>query len=104
MEQVHIRIESAMISALSDEQLVELNRMLDEGASDDEIEALFNENGVDLTGSVELALIDLRNNYLENGDNPGLIELGHRQYEEFLETAPDGQGYPIGMDPREEQA
>ncbi len=103
-EQLNVKIEQAMLSALSDEEMMKLNTMLDEGASDEEIEALFNESGADFAGAVEHALTEMRNNYLENGDNDALLRQSQEQYAEFLATAPDGQGYPVGMDPREEQA
>lgn len=103
-EQLNVKIEQAMLSALSDEELLKLNKMLDEGASDEEVEALFNGSEADFAGAVEQALTELRTEYLEYGDNAALIELSKAQYGEFLATAPDGQGYPVGMDPREEQA
>lgn len=103
-EQLNVKIEQAMLSALSDEELLKLNKMLDEGASDEEVEALFNDSEADFAGAIERALTELRTEYLEHGDNAALIELSKAQYGEFLATAPDGQGYPVGMDPREEQA
>lgn len=103
-EQVNVQIEQAMLSALDDEEMVRLNELLDEGASDEEIEALFNDSQADFAGAVERTLASIRNEYLEHGDNEALIRQSKAQYAEFLATAPDGQGYPIGMDPREEQA
>ena len=103
-EQLNVKIEQAMLSALSDDEMMRLNTMLDEGASDDEIEALFNESNADFAGAVERVLTEMRNDYLEHGDNEALIRQSKAEYAEFLATAPDGQGYPLGMDPREEQA
>jgi hypothetical protein len=102
-EQLNVKIEQAMLSALSDEEMIKLNEMLDDGASDDEIEALFNESDADFARAVERALTEMRTDYLEHGDSDALIEQSKAQYAEFLATAPDGQGYPVGMDPREEQ-
>lgn len=98
-ERVDAQIEQAMLTALSDDQLIELNRMLDEGASDDEIEDLFNNSGADFAGAVEKTLTMIRDDYLENGDNAALIEQSKAEYAEFLAMAPDGQGESIGMGP-----
>lgn len=102
--QLDVKIEQAMLTALSDEEMMKLNEMLDTGASDEEIEALFNESNSNFAGAVERALVEMRTDYLEHGDNDALLKQSKAEYAEFLTTAPDGQGYPVGMDPREEQA
>lgn len=102
--QLDVKIEQAMLTALSDEEMMRLNEMLDEGASDEEIETLFNESNADFAGAVERALTEMRTDYLEHGDNEALVKQSKAEYAEFLATVPDGQGYPVGMDPREEQA
>ncbi len=102
--QLDMKIEQAMLTALSDEEMLKLNEMLDTGASDEEIEALFNESNADFAGAVEKVLTEMRTDYLEHGDNDALVQQSKTEYADFLATAPDGQGYPIGMDPREEQA
>lgn len=41
------QIEQALVGMLSDEQLMELDRKLDEGATDEEVEAFFLNSGAD---------------------------------------------------------
>lgn len=41
------QIERALIEMLSDEQLIELDKKLDEGVTDEEVEAFFLESGAD---------------------------------------------------------
>lgn len=41
------QIERALVEMLSDEQLIELDKRLDEGMTDEEVEAFFLEAGVD---------------------------------------------------------
>ena len=101
--QLDMKVEQAMINALSDDELIRLDRMLTFGATDEEVESLFNESKADFPSVVKKTLTDLRTDYLEFGDNDELLKISKMMQEEFLATAPDGQGYPVGMDPREEQ-
>lgn len=61
------QIEQAMIRALPDEKLVELEAMLDRDASDDEIEKFFDESGVDFQVAVEDTMAAFRAAFLNNG-------------------------------------
>lgn len=102
-EQVNVKIEQAMLAALSDEEMARLNDLLDAGASDEEIEALFNESGADFAGAVQRTLAAIRTEYLEHGDEAALIEQSNAEYAEFLATAPAGQGPdPVLPEPGEE--
>lgn len=61
------QIEQAMIRALSDEMLVELDCMLEREASDEEIETFFDESGVDFAEVVEQTMLVFREAFLNNG-------------------------------------
>lgn len=61
------QIEQAMIRALSDEMLVELDGMLEREASDEEIEMFFDESGVDFAEVVEQTMLAFREAFLNNG-------------------------------------
>lgn len=61
------QIEQAMIRALPDEKLTELEGMLDREASDEEIEAFFEGAGVDFQGAVEQTMAAFREAFLNSG-------------------------------------
>lgn len=59
-------VESALIDALSDEQLIELNELLDNNAADDELDAFFASAGVDFGRVAGEALVSYRHDVLTN--------------------------------------
>lgn len=61
------QIEQAMIRALPDEKLVELEGMLDREASDDEIEAFFDGAGVNFEEVAQQTMAAFRAAFLGNG-------------------------------------
>ena len=65
VQEVEEKIETAMLGTLSVEQLEQLNRLLDEGADDAELEKFFAGVEGDYTQSIERALAEYRNNFLQ---------------------------------------
>lgn len=63
---VEEQVERAMLSALTDAQLVELERMMDEGASDAELDKFFDESGADFDGAVHEAMTEFRKAFLNS--------------------------------------
>jgi len=61
------QIEQAMIRALSDEKLVELDVMLDNGVSDEELEVFFDGAGVNYEQVVEQTMAAFRKAFLAEG-------------------------------------
>ena len=62
------RVEREMIRALSDDQLDELDRRLDDGMTDDEMEEFLENTGVDFGAAARKAMIEFRAEYL--GETP----------------------------------
>lgn len=62
-EELDSRVQKAMIRALPDEKLVELDKLLDADASDEEIGAIFGNSGVDFGPAVRKVMSDFRNDY-----------------------------------------
>ena len=62
------RVEREMIRALSDDQLDELERRLDDGMTDDEMEEFLENTGVDFGAAARKAMIEFRAEYL--GETP----------------------------------
>lgn len=60
------RVEQAMVRALPDEKLVELDGMLDSDVSDDEIEKFFKESGVNFVEVVERTMAEFRKSFLSD--------------------------------------
>lgn len=65
MQELDTQIERAYIMAMSDEQLIQMNEMLDTGASDEEIGELFETSGVDYEAVTVQAMQAFRNNFLK---------------------------------------
>ena len=98
ISQLNERLEHAVISALPDEALAELNDLLDENGTTEEIDRVFDESGMDFDAVVKQTLEDFRQDYLQNGDNAALIKKADEQTAEFLATAPEGQGHEAELD------
>ena len=62
------RVEREMIRALSDDQLDELDRRLDDGMTDDEMEEFLENTGVDFGAAARKAMVEFRAEYL--GETP----------------------------------
>lgn len=70
--QLENKIEKAMVKALPDAKLVELNQMLDrEDTTDDAIEAFFKNAGVDYDKVVEGVMQDFLEDYRNNNNTGG---------------------------------
>lgn len=69
MMQLDEAIERAMIRALTDVQLVELNAKLDAGMSDDEMERFFVNSGMDAKAVAGKAMAEFRREYLGETNN-----------------------------------
>lgn len=65
MQELNSEIERAYIMAMSDEQLIQMNEMLDTGASDEEISELFETSGVNYEEVTVKAMQAFRNNFLK---------------------------------------
>lgn len=65
MKELDSQIERACVAAMSDEQLIQMNEMLDTGASDEEIGELFETSGVDFEAVTAQAMQAFRNNFLK---------------------------------------
>lgn len=65
-EDIERWIEMAMLQALSDEQLSELERLTENGISDEELDDFLVGTGVDFTTVAEQALAEWRRNYLHD--------------------------------------
>lgn len=63
---VEEQIEQAMLRALSDAQLVELEKLVDGGASDEDLGAFFENSGVDFAQAAEQAMSEFRQEFLSN--------------------------------------
>lgn len=63
---VEEQIEQAMLRALSDAQLLELEKLVDNGASDEELDAFFESSGADFTKAAEQAMVEFRNAFLNS--------------------------------------
>ena len=63
---VEEQIEQAMLRALSDAQLMELEKMVDNGVSDEELDAFFENSGADFTKAAEQAMVEVRNAFLNS--------------------------------------
>ncbi len=61
---VEEQIEQAMLRALSDAQLLELEKLVDDGVSDEELDRFFADSGVDFTKAAEQAMIEFRKAFL----------------------------------------
>lgn len=65
MQELNSEIERAYIMAMSDEQLIQMNEMLDTGASDEEIGELFETSGVNYEEVTVKVMQAFRNNFLK---------------------------------------
>lgn len=65
-EKTEEQIEQAMLRALSDAQLLELESLMDNNASDEAIDAFFDNAGVDFTQAVEQAMAEFRKAFLNS--------------------------------------
>lgn len=65
-EELDERIQQAMIRALTDAKLVELEKLLDEDAPDEEIESFFKGAGVDFDPAIRKALDEFRTDYFKD--------------------------------------
>lgn len=63
-ERVVEKTEEAMLKALPDEKLIELERKLDEGMSDDDLGKFFLNAGVDYQPAVQQAMQELKTEFL----------------------------------------
>lgn len=57
-------MDRSLIDALPEDKLVELDKMLDAGATDDEITNFFDTTGVDFEAAMKAAMEKFRNQYL----------------------------------------
>lgn len=62
------QVDQAMLRALSDEQLDELEKLIDDGASDEQIDDFFNRTNVDFTAAVQETMVEFRKAFLASGD------------------------------------
>lgn len=63
---VEEQIEQAMLRALSDAQLVELEKLVDNGVSDEELDVFFENSGADFTKAAEQAMTEFRKAFLNS--------------------------------------
>lgn len=98
IEQLNQRMEYALIAALPDDKLTELNNLLDNNDKDDAIDGVFDNSGVDFDAVSQQTLEAFRQEYLEHGDNAALIKLADEQTAAFLSSAPVGQGHAPDLD------
>lgn len=63
-EKLQEQVEQALVRMLTDEQLEELDRKLDAGASDEEIETFFAESGADAEKAMTDAMAAFREAYM----------------------------------------
>lgn len=64
-ERLIVRINEAMVSALPDDKLEELEQMLDNNtATPESVNALVESSGVDMSGPIQEAMMDFRRVYL----------------------------------------
>lgn len=91
-------VEHALIAALPDEKLAELNALLDDGGDDASIDLVFDKSGIDFDEVTRRALEEFRNNYLEKGDNIALIAKADEMIERFEREVPVGQGHSPELD------
>ena len=98
IEQLNQRMEYALIAALPDDRLAELNDLLDQNGDGAAIDRVFDESGVDYDEVSRRALEEFRREYLEHGDNAALIRIADEQTAEFLRSTPAGQGHAADLD------
>ncbi len=91
IEQLNQRMEYALIAALPDDRLAELNDLLDQNGDGAAIDRVFDEVS-------RRALEEFRREYLEHGDNAALIRIADEQTAEFLRSTPAGQGHAADLD------
>lgn len=60
------QIEQAMLAALPDKKLLELEQLVDAGASDDVLDNFFANCGVDFTKAAEQAMVEFRKAFLNS--------------------------------------
>lgn len=60
------QIEQAMLAALPDKKLLELEQLVDAGASDDALDDFFANCGVDFTKAAEQAMVEFRKAFLNS--------------------------------------
>lgn len=65
-EKVEEQVEQAMLGALTDAQLLELERLMDAEASDEELDKFFDNSGADFDGAAEEALVEFRKAFLNS--------------------------------------
>lgn len=63
-EEMNRRIERAMIEALPDQLLIELDKSIDNGMTDEEIDEFFEGTGIGFSEVVQQAMKDFREAYL----------------------------------------
>lgn len=91
-------VEHALIASLPDEKLAELNDLLDNNGSDEAIDRVFDESGIDFDEVTKRVLEEFRNNYLANGDNAALLAKEDEARAEYEQTTPLGQGHSPELD------
>lgn len=65
-QKVEEQIEQAMLAALPDEKLLELEGLMDNEASDEELDKFFANCGVDFTQAAEQAMVEFRKAFLSS--------------------------------------
>ncbi len=70
-------MDRSLIDALPEEKLVELDKMLDAGATDDEIENFFDTAGVDFEAAMRGAMEEFRRQYLEGNNSTNNDEVSN---------------------------
>lgn len=98
IEQLNQRMEYALIAALPDDKLAELNDLLDSDGDSEAINHVFDDSGVDFDAVSKQTLEAFRQEYLQTGDNAALIRLADEQTAAFLRSAPEGQGHTPDLD------
>jgi len=98
IEQLNQRMEYALIAALPDDKLAELNDLLDGDGDSEAIDRVFDTSGVDFDAVSKQTLEAFRQEYLQRGDNAALIRLADEQTAAFLRSAPAGQGHAPELD------
>lgn len=66
-EKLEEQVEESMIRMLPDEKLVELDEKLDAGMTDEEMEAFFEQSGVNFEAAAEQAMVAFRNAFMTSG-------------------------------------
>lgn len=70
-------MDRSLIDALPEEKLAELDKMLDAGATDDEIENFFDTAGVDFEAAMRGTMEEFRRQYLEGNNSTNNDEVSN---------------------------